>query len=312
MYRRASAFILKLFLVIGLFVGLQQLIELKTHGFCLQKIYADDLPFRAEWETPEETEVLQLLSQPYRMIGAGSECFAFASDDGQAVIKFFKLDHARPVYLHRGIFLEDHSALAGTLSNHPWTKISFPWMKRFLGMREYRIKRTFSSLKLAYDNLKEETGLLYLHLNTTDHLKKKLTIYDACGIAHQVDLDTTKFFLQKRATPLTKHFAQLKALGADEAAKKSIDSLLDMLLTRCKKGFADRDIVSRNFGYIGTKAIEIDSGSFLKNERMREGWIYKQELFYATLELKDWLKKNYPEMVNYLEERVTAEIFKEA
>jgi len=183
------------------------------------------------------------------------------------------------------------------------------WLRRFLGMREFRLTRTFTSLKLAYDNLKEETGLIYLHLNPTDHLHKKLAIYDACGICHQIDLDGAKFFLQKRATPLSTHFAKLQARGADEEARKSIDSLLQMILTRCKKGFADRDIINRNLGYIGTQAIEIDSGSFLRNPRMREAWIYKQELFYATLELKDWLKKNYPEMVGYLEDRVTEEIF---
>ncbi len=318
MIKRASTFVFKFLIAIGLFIGLQQLVELKTRGFCLQKILADDIPFQPQWQTSplsadEEREVDALLSQSYRMIGAGSECFAFASEDGKAVIKFFKLDHARPVYLHRGILLEDHSALAGTISNHPLTRLILPspmdqWLKRFLGIREFRIQRSFNSIKLSFDHLKDETGLIYLHLNPTDHLQRKLTIYDSCGILHQVDLDKAKFFLQKRATPLTTHLTALKVKGADEEAKKSIDSLIEMILVRCKKGFADRDIINRNFGYIGTKAIEIDSGSFLKNPRMKEPWIYKQELFYATLELKDWLKKNYPEMVCYLEDRVTEEV----
>ncbi len=318
MIKRASTFIFKLLIAMGLFIGLQQLVELNTRGFCLQKILADDIPFQPKWQTPplsadEEKEVDDLLSQPYRMIGAGSECFAFVGEDGKAVIKFFKLDHARPVYLHRGILLEDHSALAGTISNHPLTRLSLPspmdqWLKRFLGIREFRLQRTFNSIKLSFDDLKEETGLIYLHLNPTDHLQRKLSIYDSCGIRHQVDLDMAKFFLQKRATPLTAHFASLKIKGTDEEAKKSIDSLIEMILIRCKKGFADRDIINRNLGYIGTQAIEIDSGSFLKNPRMKEPWIYKQELFYATLELKDWLKKNYPEMVGYLEDRVTEEV----
>jgi hypothetical protein len=308
--------LIKFFVAIGLYIGLQQLIELKTHGFCLQRILADDLPFQAKWETSplsaeEELEVDSLLSQPYHMIGAGSECFAFASADGRAVIKFFKLDHTRPIYFHRGVFLEDHSKLAGTLSNHPLTHISSPPLKRFLGIREFRIERTFSSIHLAYENLRDETGLLYLHLNPTDLLRKTLTLYDACGIAHSVDLDTSKFFLQKRAIPLENHFAALQKKKAEAEAKLSIDSLVQLLTGRCKKGFSDRDIVNRNFGYIGTQAIEIDSGSFRKNSRMRQPWIYKQELFYATLELKSWLKKNYPEMVGYLEDKVTNEIFQD-
>ncbi len=311
-------FILKFIISIGLFVGLQQLIELKTHGFYLQKILATDLPYQARWETPaltsvEQSKIDELLSQPYRFIGAGSECFAFASDDGKAVIKFFKLDHARPVYLHRGIFFEDHSEFAATLSNHPLTRLCLPplfnqALRRFLGMREFRIDRTFSSLKLAFDALKEETGLIYLHLNPTERFHKSLTIYDSCGIAHQVDLDTTKFFMQKKAIPFERHFALLKQKGEHDLAKASIDSLIDMILDRCKKGFADRDIATKNFGYIGTQAIEIDCGSFLKKEKIADPWIYKQELFYATLRLKRYFAKRYPEMVEHLEKRVHDEV----
>lgn len=321
MIKKTSQILFKSLVAIGLFVGLQQLIELKTRGFCLQKIQADDLPFQSRWGTSplsseDEALVDALLDQSFRMIGAGSECFAFVSEDGQAVIKFFKLDLARPVYLHRGMFLEDYSEYAGTLSDHPLTQLAMPKpfdnrLKRLLGMREFRLQRTFNSIKLAYDQLKDESGLLYLHLNPTEHLKRSLTIYDACGIKHQIDLDKAKFFLQRRAAPMEQHFAALKKIGADAEAKASVDSFIQMILTRCKKGYSDRDILNRNMGFIGTKAIEIDSGSFLPNPRMREPWLYKQELFYATLELKQWMKKNYPEMAGYLEDRVTEEIYRQ-
>ncbi len=317
-----SKIFFKIILALGLYIGLEQLIELKTHGFCLQRILANDLPSTPKWETSplsseENALVGDLLSQPYRMIGAGSECFAFASEDGTAVIKFFKLDHFRPIYLHRGIFLEDRSDYCGTLSDHPLTKLSLPYpfgpaLKRFLGIREFRIQRSLSSIHLAHEHLKEETGLIYLHLNPTDHLQKQLTLYDSCGIAHQVDLDKTKFFLQKRAVPLERHFAALIKTRAEEKAKQSIDSYIQLIKDRCQKGFADRDIINRNFGYIGTEAIEIDSGSFQKNPLMQKPSMYKKELFFATLELKLWLKKHYPEMALYLEDRVKDEICHEA
>jgi hypothetical protein len=311
--KRASIFIFKFLAAALLWLGLEQLTELTTHGFCLQRILATDLFYQTRWETPplqerEKLEVETLLNQPYRMIGAGSECFAFKSEDGRAVIKFFKLDLARPVYFHRGIFLEDYSAYAGSLSNHPLTRVDFAAFKRFMGIREFRIDRTFSSIHLAYEHLKEETGILYLHLNPTEGLHGQLTLYDACGIAHQVDLDKTFFFLQSCAVPVEEHFAALRKEGEVEKAKMSIDSLVQLLLTRCQKGFADRDVVNRNFGYIGTRAIEIDSGSFRKSKEMREPWLYRQELFYATLELKFWLKKHYPEMVQYLEDRVSEKV----
>jgi hypothetical protein len=318
MIKRVLIFFLKFFAAVAIFIGLQQLIELKTLGFCLQKIQADDLPYQEHWETAplsheEECEIGGLLPQPYHLIGVGSECFAFMSEDGRAVIKFFKFDHTRPVYFNKGLFIEDHSACAGTLSNHPLTRWVLPpplhhGLKRFLGIREFRIQRTFRSIKLAYDELKDETGLLYLHLNPSDHLHRSLALYDGNGIRHEIDLDSARFFLQKRAVPLERHFRALYQSGKHDDAKSSIDSLLSLILNRCKKGFADRDIFNKNFGFIGNQAIEIDTGSFHKNPRMCEPWIYKQELFYATLELKGWLKKNDPEMVSYLEDRVSEEI----
>jgi hypothetical protein len=318
MTKKIILFFLKILVAVGIFIGLQQFIEFKTLGFCLQRIQADDLPYQKCWETPplseeEELRLQKLLSQSYHLIGAGSECFAFVSEDGQAVIKFFKFDHTRPVYFNKGLFVEDHSAFAGTISNHPLTRVILPppfhhWLKRLLGIREFRIQRTFSSIKLSYDELKEETGLLYLHLNASKYFHKSLTLYDGIGIRHQIDLDSARFFLQKRAIPLEDHLTALRTMDRHDEAKASIDSLLGLILIRCKKGFADRDIMNKNLGFIGTQAIEIDSGSFRKNPCMREPWIYTQELFYATLELKSWLKKNYPEMVGYLENRVSEEI----
>ena len=318
MIKNITLFFLKLFVGIGCLIGLQQLIELKTLGFCLQKIQTDDLPAQPQWaaaplSNEEEHRIQALLSQPYHLIGVGSECFAFMSEDTQAVIKFFKLDQMRPVYFNKGLFVEDYSAFAGTISNHPLTQLILPapfhhWLRRLLGIREFRIQRTFNSIKLAYDELKQETGLLYLHLNPTDHLCQSLVLYDGSGIQHEIDLDSTRFFLQKCAVPLEHHFATLSQRGRHEEAKKSIDSLLDLILSRCKKGVSDRDVFNKNLGFIGTQAIEIDTGSFQKDPHMQQPWIYKQELFYATLELKSWLKRHYPEMVAYLEDRVSESV----
>ena len=303
---------------LALFIGLQQLIEIKTRGFCLQKIFANDLPFNPAWQTPnlseeEQLKVSRLLDQPYYFLGAGSECFAFLSEDGQTVIKFFKLNFDRPFYIHRGLLIEDHTESAGTLSTVYAALPHLPqplhhMAKRFLGMREFRIGRTMLSLKLAYDNLKEETGLVYLHLNPSYHLKKKLTIYDPNMIGHQVDLDTTRFLLQQRAYPIAKHLLKLRAQGAHTHAQDGIDSFMDMMLSRCKKGFADRDIVNRNFGFINNQSIETDSGSFIPYPLMQHSRLYKQELFFGTLELKGWLIKNYPEILPHFHAKLNEEL----
>lgn len=292
-----------IFLFLGILVGLGQLIEMKTRGFSVQKIQADDIADRLEWEGPAATDELsKILSQPFRLIGAGSECFAFISEDGTAVIKFFKLYQMRPVYFHKGFIFEDHSAYDGSVTNRK----SPDWLKRFHGIREFRIQRTFNSIKLAYDELKEETGLIYLHLNTTDDLHRNIALYDANEIRHEIDADASRFYIQKTAALFDPHFKTLQKEGRHTEAKASIDSLLQLIINRCQKGIADRDVYAKNLGFIGTRAIEIDTGSFHK-----EPCVWQQELFFSTLELKKWCSKNYPEMASYLESRVLEEIKKE-
>jgi hypothetical protein len=286
--------IFTLFGLIALFLGLQQLIEKQTHGFYLQKILAHDIASRKEWQNlPPSIDVLTRLDQPYYFLGAGSECYAFLSADGKSVIKFFKLDKLRPVYLLRGLFLEDYSAFAKESS-------CFAFIKRILGMRAFRIQRTFNSLKLSHDYLKEETGILYLHLSAGDLIDKKCTLYDPCGIAHTIDLNQTHFYLQECATTLTQHFLILKEKGGWEEACRCVDSLCELIVQRALKGFADRDPRIKNFGFIGQRALEIDAGSFIPSIQMREPQSCRQELFYATRELDEWAQKNYPDLASYL------------
>lgn len=275
---------IKRFLIaLALFFGVQQLVELRTYGFCLQKIFANDIPSKAEWETAApDAAVLERLDQPYFFLGAGSECFAFRSADGKSVIKFFKLDVMRPVYLLRGLFLENHSG-----SSSP--------VERVLKMRAFRIQRTFDSLKLSYDHLREETGLLYLHLTLRGEVNKTLTLYDPCGIAHQVDLRTTRFFLQESATALRPHLLDLKKRGEWDEACRCVDSLCALIVERAQKGFSDRDPRLKNFGFSGGHALEIDAGSFTP---CATAW--RQELFFATTELHEWAQAHYPPLADYL------------
>jgi hypothetical protein len=317
MIKKTLIFLCKALCAVLLFIGLQQIIELKTRGFYLQKILSDDLALHPTWDIPalscsEEKAVVELLDQPFTFLGSGSECFAFLSQDKKSVIKFFKLDYLRPIYFFRGLFTEDHSKNAGTLSS-VYARLSLPssldrLAKRILGMREYRIARTFNSVKLSYDNLKEETGLIYLHLNPTSSFHKKLILHDPNGIAQEVDLDTSRFYIQTYATPLEKHLLALKENQQQQRAEQCITSLCDLILKRCRKGFADRDPYNKNFGFIADRAIEIDTGSFIPHLQMKEARFYKQELLFIGLGLKKWAQDHYPALLAHIDSLLLEEI----
>ncbi|MBI3236883.1 MAG: hypothetical protein HYZ48_04200 [Chlamydiales bacterium] len=304
-----------LLISITAYLLLEQWIDLGTRGFCLQKILSSDLPYRSEWETSPLTDeefdtASQILSQPFHLIGSGSECFAFASEDGQFVLKCFKLSFARPVYYNKGLLAEDYSSYAGFLSKHPllesrWLPFFERCKRKIFGIREFRLIRTFSSSVLAYEQLKEETALFYLHLNPTSCFHKDLTLIDGNQIAYRVPIDTTKFILQRKAIPLESHFSQLLRQDRQSDVKECIDSVFELILSRCQKGFSDRDFINRNVGFIGNRAIEIDIGSFTSDPSMANPQVYKKEIVFATLDLRRWLKKNAPELLSYFDEKIS-------
>ena len=159
-------YFLKVLCALALFIGLQQIIELQTRGFYLQKIAESDLISHRDWDVPDlskedQNAVLSVLNQPFTFLGAESECFAFLSEDQSTVIKFFKLDTFPPcLFFSRALFRGSQEQRRDNFFSYPHLSLFFPGIdsiaKRVLGMREYRISRTFNSLKLSYDHFKKK------------------------------------------------------------------------------------------------------------------------------------------------------------
>jgi hypothetical protein len=284
----------KILAVIVAFFAVQQFCHLQTDGFEMCKI-TSSLPYDSRWEINpvgdfEKREIDAILNQKFHYLGAGLQCYVFQSNDGNYVIKLFKHHHMRPKsWLN-------HFSLPGKIDK---------FRTNIIKAREKRLRRHFRSYKIAYQDLLEETGVVYIHLNKTEEFKDPLILVDKIGIAHSLDLNNTEFVLQKKADlvylTLEKH---LKA-GDLEAAKNCISSLLDLILTRCKKGIADKDpAIWRNFGFLGGKAVEIDVGSFAKDVFYLKPYWYKQELFYDTLDIKNWLKEHHPELCEYFDQKI--------
>lgn len=301
----------KCLLGIGVFGLIHTFCDRRTDGFYLQKLFAQDIPTNPLWDTPlPSKDVEALLDQPYTFLGMGSECFTFLSQDKTTVIKFFKLDQMRFVYFKRAWKKEDHSNLdnpAHWLHRLPLPSSLEPYIQKVVGIRMFRIQNTFNSCKIAWDRLREETGLLYVHLNPTKQLHKKLVIYDKIGVKHTIDLDSTRFVMQKRAELVTPKIRKLCKEGKETEARRCIDSLVKLILERSKKGIADRDpLVKQNFGFIEDQALEIDTGSFSIDERMKNPFLSHRELYVETRELQEWLQKNSPDLAKYLDEQVNA------
>jgi hypothetical protein len=265
-----------------------------TDGFSVARIHSD-LPYNPAWETAPLTEDLQkeldsALKNTFRYLGCGGQCFAFASEDGRYVIKFFKHRIRKPY----SYFL--NAAL-------PWPLSAL--CERKLSKALFKLHRDFTSYKIAHEELQEETGLLYIHLNKGTSLNRSVCLIDKLGIKHEISLDNVEFIVQERAELIYPYIENSMARGDEAAARQALQGILKVVVSRCKKGVFDEDPrIHRNFGFVGAKPILIDVGRLVRDPKRREPSVYKADLLAITKRFRTYLKESHPELVPILDEEL--------
>jgi hypothetical protein len=276
--------------------GLGRLYFTMTAGFTLSNI-SSDFAFNSDWEVRplsanEEKELDPIFNQPYHYLGKGRQSYAFESQDGLYVIKFFKYQRYRML---------------------PWLR-HFPPLPAVVQYREERLQQKWSLLntficswKIAFENLKEESALLFVHLNKTQHLNKKLTLIDKIGFRHQINLDEMEFCVQRKAQLICSRILELKEAGDIEGAKDLIDRLQARFISEYERGVGDYDhTLMQNTGVVDGSPIHIDVGQFKINEELKNPELWHQELFTKNYKFMIWMRKEHPELAIYLESRLAA------
>ncbi len=258
----------------------------KTDGFYphrIASIFSDDPRWDIEPEPSQVAFANKALEQPYTYLAHGFQCYAFVSKDDKYVLKFIRQQRLQP-------------------------HVIFQWLPNifiFKSIKEEKVrvgkKRAdylFRSLKVAFEDVPEETGMLLVHLNKTKAQYPVVTIYDKAGSKFEVNLDEHEFVLQKKALPIKPVISQLMKEGRVADAKVRIDQIFTLLVTCAKKGIADMDnqlIRKNNLGFLPDSAIYIDTGKITRKESMKNKERFALDL--KRLEpLYDWLQENYPEL----------------
>jgi hypothetical protein len=250
-------------LILALFL-VERFCRLQTEGFSVAKIMSGH-PFDARWEAQESPLTKELLAQPFYFLGSGVQYYAFVSEDQKTVLKIVKPYHFCPNFI-----LE---------------KLPFPKARQ---ERKKRLEAIFQSAKIAFEELKEETALLALHLNRTEGRYPKVKLYDKLNICHEVDLDQYAFALQKKAKPYASQ-TDLRQLAIQT---------IELIRRRCTKGIACSDpALHKNFGFADGHLIEIDIGSFTRNPDLVKPYAIRREILFETAPLKRQLK-NDPELLH--------------
>lgn len=231
-----------------------------------------EIPFRQDWETSSDlsyAQVCEILSQSFTYLDRGAQCYVFASQDGEYVVKIFRFDRA-------------------LISK-----------KRKKDSPMQKIESLFTACVLASEKAREETGILYLHLNRTKNQFPTFYAKGPLGQTISIPIDYYRFAIQKKVVPFGDSLRDAYHSKSPDAMKKRIDSFLDILHSRVEKGIRNSDpSVGRNFGFLGERAFEIDFGNYSLNGSSKE-----KEIAHYTKRLRLWLSENAPEWVSYLDER---------
>ena len=199
-------------------------------------------------------EMEKILSQKFFYLGRGTQMTAFVSQDGVYVIKFFN-----PRRFVREEWFYDFKKLKRLCS--------LKWFSNAYFQRKKRLNTLAERYRLAFHELKEESGLVYIHINSSTNPNKVIEVFDRDERRSLLDLNSCPFILQKNVD-LAIHYlqSQLK-LGNIKQCKNSLESLADLFISRAQKGFSDRNqSLEYNYGFYKGQAVQLDLGRIVKQD----------------------------------------------
>jgi hypothetical protein len=276
----------------SLFLGIDRFAHHKSRRFSASKITNSHAP-SPEWEipplSPQEKKALdQILDQKFTYYSKGSQAYVFISEDQKYILKFLKQQKLRA---------------NSWLAHLPF--LFNPYYQQYLFKQKKR-QDTFSACKTAFTKLKNETGLIYVHINNARDTNKKITLFDKNGERHVIPVDQTSFYMQKRAQLIYSRISEMMHNEDLEGAKRVISSVFSLIDYLGKSGVVDNDpILRKNFGLIDDIAVQIDVGKLRIDPERQQNYAYKKEVGSIVHSFKTWLEQNYPELFNHFEECLT-------
>ncbi len=276
---------MKLVLFLLSFVTLYFFCGWQTHGFRFQEILSD-LPDRPLWNISDEndTGIKKRLDQPFRYLGTGQQCHAFIGEDRKTVLKFFRHTDRSFLQLFETVSL-------GKLHG--------------LFLKKYDPHYVMVSCLIGYEDLRDRTGMVYLHLNKTDHLNHQVVLLDPVGVQQTIDLDTTEFLVQECCEPALPHLRRLYSQRDFVGVKESIKSIIDAAKEWGSKGIhIDDSVIRKNLGFCENRAILFDIGSIQREEHWKTEERRQFEVKKATHRLRRYLKKHYPELLSFFDQEI--------
>lgn len=301
--RSAARKIVLLSIFATLAFALERFCHKQTDGFFVSKIR---IAFLSDRERPLHSQLVQsdrfieehILSQPLHYIGRGGQCYAFATQDEQFVVKLLKYNNNYP-------------RIWFALFPFPFGLESY--RQANLQRKQMRLDAEYRSYQIALEELPEETGLIYFHLHQGGLKNITLHLQDKLGISHFLNADQYQFYIQKKGTPFYPALEKMIHENRIDEAKLALTEFSSYLLRRCKKGINDGDAgICKNFAFQDlSHPFQIDIGQFSYDLSIAQPEISRKNLLIFTDGFVKWLDQNKPELAEYLIKSIKEESEKE-
>lgn len=259
-----------------------------TDGFFLSKIQYTK-PYNPLWIADSSfiKKNSHAFDQTYSYLGKGHQTFVFKSDDGNYVIKFLKCH---------------------LVEIKPWLAYlplpsSFEYLReRRLKAKEARLASVLNAWKIAEEHLKEETGVVGIHINPSGLFSKKLKVKNKSGWVYEIDLNQTAFILQRKVDMFIPVYESKIAEGNVDSSRELLKNLLGVYVRINTLGISDNDPqIMRNTGVSKDKPILIDIGRLMNSETIKTHSNSMDEIKQKTLLFDLWLQEKYPDEAIYFE-----------
>ena len=202
------------FLVIGSVFAVLSMVKIfspKELRDCFSKgNISSDIERLESWKVnspKEETAACQhILQQTFYQLATGTQFHAFASEDGQYVLKFFR--HAR-------------WRLSSLVAAIPLPFFMDKKRQQWISKKATSRFDTFQSCALAYRAFKKEMGIVYLQLSPPGDIETTVTVVDRLGKESEIDLNEVDFVLQHRAICTNDYLLKLRKKQSDKRSQAS-------------------------------------------------------------------------------------------
>jgi hypothetical protein len=249
--------------------------------------------YRPDWDvkiSSDHDRFFYVVSQQtLYWLGRGMQAVVFETQDQKYVVKFFQIGRLKEPE-SKGFFKDLFSKETPEKNRE----------------RIHHREEIFSSSKMCFEELQEETGIVYVHLNRTKDKIRGVKLVDKYGQSHRIRGDDASFVVQKKASCVVPTLCALMENNKQAEAEARIDQILDLLLTMARKGFVDGDdalIRNNNIGFSQNRAIYIDTGHLFKAENLDVAERMRYEFQVRLEPLEHWLNVAYPSLGAYYRQK---------